>query len=272
MAWFKVDDGLHASRKFQSIPKRARFAAVGAWTIAGSWCADQLTDGFVPDYMLELWGVPPSAPSALVEAGLWGRESGGYLFCNWLEYQPRKADVDAEREASRERMRDLRAKRKQKKPQDDAEGGEVFGRTDSNGSENVRNPDPTRPDPVPKEVPKGTSTRKARGSRITDQWMPDQTLIQQMQAECPGVDLEAEHRIFIDYWIAQPGQKGVKTDWAATWRNWMRRKHADLMKRPPQQRATSKADNAWDFVNSLEEPDGTQRGGNGAGTHLELRQ
>lgn len=28
---------------------------------------------------------------------------------------------------------------------------------------------------------------------------------------------------FKDYWIAQPGQKGVKTDWDATWRNWVRR-------------------------------------------------
>ena len=28
---------------------------------------------------------------------------------------------------------------------------------------------------------------------------------------------------FRDYWIAQPGQKGVKTDWTATWRNWVRR-------------------------------------------------
>ena len=27
---------------------------------------------------------------------------------------------------------------------------------------------------------------------------------------------------FKDYWIAQPGQKGVKLDWDATWRNWVR--------------------------------------------------
>lgn len=27
---------------------------------------------------------------------------------------------------------------------------------------------------------------------------------------------------FADYWIAQPGQRGSKTDWKATWRNWMR--------------------------------------------------
>lgn len=28
---------------------------------------------------------------------------------------------------------------------------------------------------------------------------------------------------FRDYWIAQPGQKGVKADWAATWRTWVGR-------------------------------------------------
>jgi len=32
---------------------------------------------------------------------------------------------------------------------------------------------------------------------------------------------EAER--FRDYWIAKPGKDGVKLDWAATWRNWMRR-------------------------------------------------
>jgi hypothetical protein len=31
---------------------------------------------------------------------------------------------------------------------------------------------------------------------------------------------------FKDYWVAQPGQKGVKLDWEATWRNWVRRQSA----------------------------------------------
>lgn len=31
---------------------------------------------------------------------------------------------------------------------------------------------------------------------------------------------------FCDYWPAQPGVKGVKTDWFATWRNWVRRSHS----------------------------------------------
>ena len=27
---------------------------------------------------------------------------------------------------------------------------------------------------------------------------------------------------FQDYWLSVPGQKGVKKDWLATWRNWCR--------------------------------------------------
>jgi hypothetical protein len=107
--------------------------------------------------MLTEWGAPPAAPDALVDAGLWERASDGYVFYNWHEYQPSKQDVDAERAASRERMRDLRAKRKNRKPLEQAEEGDVFGRTVPNGSESVRNPDPTRPDPTPIEEPKGSS-------------------------------------------------------------------------------------------------------------------
>jgi len=157
VAWFKIDDGFHSSRKLLKIPKRTRFAAVGLWTVAGSWAADQLTDGNVPDYMIGVFGAPPAAPDALVDSGLWQRTSDGYVFYNWHEYQPSKQDVDAERAASRERMRDLRARRKQRKPLEQAEEVDVFGRTVPNSSENVRNPDPTRPDPTPKEEAKASS-------------------------------------------------------------------------------------------------------------------
>lgn len=242
MAWFKVDDGLHSSRKLMSIPKRARFAAIGLWTVAGSWAADELTDGHVPEYMVSSWGAPPSAPAALVGAGLWEHVSGGYLFCNWHEYQPSKQDVDAERAASRERMRELRARRKQGKPRKDAEEPEVFGRTVPNGSQSVRNPDPTRPDPSISNEIDERPPRK-RGTRLDPQWTPDRDLIVQMEIECPGVDLRNEHRVFVDYWVAQPGQKGVKTDWPATWRNWMRRKHGDIGRRKltPTERAQQTA-------------------------------
>jgi hypothetical protein len=37
-----------------------------------------------------------------------------------------------------------------------------------------------------------------------------------------SIDGKTEHEKFLDYWRAQPGAKGVKHDWVATWRNWMR--------------------------------------------------
>lgn len=36
-------------------------------------------------------------------------------------------------------------------------------------------------------------------------------------------EINTELQKFCDYWNAQPGQKGVKLDWPATWRNWVRR-------------------------------------------------
>jgi len=40
--------------------------------------------------------------------------------------------------------------------------------------------------------------------------------------ERPDIDVRQVAEQFKDYWIAQAGQKGVKLDWDATWRNWVR--------------------------------------------------
>jgi len=51
-----------------------------------------------------------------------------------------------------------------------------------------------------------------RATRLPDTWHP--------RAE-DGLD-NLELAKFRDYWKAVPGQKGVKLDWDATWRNWLR--------------------------------------------------
>ena len=71
------------------------------------------------------------------------------------------------------------------------------------------------------------SASTARGTRLPDGWMPKPETIQQMRDECPGVNLEAEHRRFMDYWADQPGAKGRKVRWDSTWRNWIRRANED---------------------------------------------
>ena len=226
MAWFKVDDGFHASRKLLKIGKRARFAAIGLWTVAGSWAADQLTDGHIPDSMLKEWGAPPAAPESLVDAGLWERTQDGYTFRNWHEYQPSKQDVDAERAASRERMRDLRAKRKQPKPLEQAEVGGVFGRTVPNGSESVRNPDPTHPDPTRPDPNKGeeadaSSRPRKRATRLNEDFTVTPEMRLWASTKAPDADLTTETEKFINYWVAKSGKDATKLDWNATWRNWI---------------------------------------------------
>ena len=49
-----------------------------------------------------------------------------------------------------------------------------------------------------------------------------------MREECPGVDLRREFAKFTDHWTAAPGSRGVKLDWTATWRNWIRKAYEDL--------------------------------------------
>jgi hypothetical protein len=85
MTWFKVDDNLAFHHKTVT----AGVSAMGLWVRAGSWCAQTLTDGFVPEHMV------PALPDGdaglagrLVEAGLWRRVKGGFAFHEWSDRQP----------------------------------------------------------------------------------------------------------------------------------------------------------------------------------------
>jgi hypothetical protein len=66
-----------------------------------------------------------------------------------------------------------------------------------------------------------TPTRK-KGTRLQPGWKPTKTTIQAMKTERPDINLQTEHRKFIDYWTAKTGRDATKLDWDATWRNWIR--------------------------------------------------
>lgn len=71
-----------------------------------------------------------------------------------------------------------------------------------------------------------------RGTRIEENWRPSDGTVEKIRAEFPGLNLESETVRFVDYWLAVPGQRGVKLDWDATWRNWMRRKGDEMPRNP----------------------------------------
>lgn len=134
MPWFKVDDGFHSHPKVL----RAGNAAVGLWTRCGSWCSDQLTDGFVPDEIARMYGTRKEV-ATLLDVGLWFRVDGGYVMHDFGDYNPTAEAVTALRAAAAERQRNARERAKSQRE----------SRRDSHVSHGSSHapPDPTRPDP-----------------------------------------------------------------------------------------------------------------------------
>ena len=81
-----------------------------------------------------------------------------------------------------------------------------------------------------KERESETKTEKSRtatrGSRLPANWVPNKELAEWSKAERPDLDLRKVLEEFRDYWTSVAGSKGVKLDWDATWRNWVRKQTA----------------------------------------------
>lgn len=66
-------------------------------------------------------------------------------------------------------------------------------------------------------------TRAARGTRLPDGWQPDQALADWTRAHAPAAANALEVERFRDYWQSLSGQRAIRANWAATWRNWARK-------------------------------------------------
>jgi hypothetical protein len=230
MPWFKVDDGFHAHRKVAKLGHDDS-DAITLWTLAGSWSADQLTDGWVPEYVAaRLDRDYERRAAALVRVGLWeeAEQDGekGWQFHGWSEpgRNLTAEQVNAERAATAERQRRFRNKVK---------GTEERNAVTNTSVTDPRNAPVTDPLPFPslptEEVLRTSSSasrkRSApaakRGTRIPD----DFHLTDDMRAwglkNAPAVNGERETLKFINYYRSAPGHRGVRIDWDRTWQNWI---------------------------------------------------
>jgi hypothetical protein len=85
-------------------------------------------------------------------------------------------------------------------------------------------------DQVTDKVEKRTSKTK-RATRVPDDFIVSDSLREWAMEKHPDVDLDDETESFLDHFRSVGGSKASKTDWDATWRNWIRR--SKTFNRPP---------------------------------------
>lgn len=105
MAWLRIDDRVRTHPKVvQAGPDAAWF-----WFCGICYCREHLTDGFIPKAMLAslVPGVGLSAArkhaATLMRFVLWHETEGGYRVHDFLDWNPSRADVEADREWDRRR-------------------------------------------------------------------------------------------------------------------------------------------------------------------------
>ena len=104
MTWFKVDDKLFGHPKARAAGNRA----MGLWVMAGAWSSAYVTDGYVPAAFVRDHRHGDIDAAVLVDVGLWHEVDGGWMFHDWEQSNPTRAQVEADREARRKRMQKWR--------------------------------------------------------------------------------------------------------------------------------------------------------------------
>lgn len=71
-----------------------------------------------------------------------------------------------------------------------------------------------------------TVLKPQRGSRLATNWVLPDEWEYWANKERPDLNARQVADQFKDFWCAKPGKDGVKLDWQATWRNWVRNQKA----------------------------------------------
>lgn len=156
MSWFRIDDNFDNHPKVLAIPRgAARLRAVGLWTEVGTWCARQLTDGLFPPSMVDEKGGSRADLRWLLQVDLWhalgqgcGTETcpagvpGQHRMHDYLDWNPSREKVQAERTAAADRQRRARDRARQTRTSRDRHG---VTHAEVQAPSRSPRPDPTRP-------------------------------------------------------------------------------------------------------------------------------
>ncbi|TDS73419.1 hypothetical protein [Comamonas sp. JUb58] len=105
------------------------------------------------------------------------------------------------------------------------------------------NPSPTVQEPFlnqeqeqeqEQEQSNAPSPKSPRGTALRADWILPNDWKTWATKERGDLDVEVVADSFRDYWVAKPGKDGRKSDWQATWRNWVRNQRGGGQPRKPQ--------------------------------------
>ena len=109
-----------------------------------------------------------------------------------------------------------------------------FSETDSVSDSHSEQEPTDNPNQTPdtRSPPSLRSGGGARATRLPPNWEPDgEGWVWAVNELGSGERMGRELAKFRDYWVAKPGKDGTKLDWAATWRNWVRKAGEDAQSR-----------------------------------------
>lgn len=155
MPWVKLDDQIMRNPKVRAVSRDAF-----ALHVAGlCYAATALTDGRIPDRDLPLVAAEALAPEAsageLGEVGIWDRTDDGWQIHDYLDYQPSRDDVLAERQKARDRKRAQRDRDRARQPRHD--GSHAVTPNGSHGARSGGSPPPPVPSRPVLEIPPSIS-------------------------------------------------------------------------------------------------------------------
>lgn len=170
MAWVRLDDHFDENTKLQA----AGPLGVALWTCSLAYCNRNLTDGFIPKSkahtLLDFDGLAmvdgmhgeditgAMIAKKLVDVGLYEVVEGGYIVHDYLDYQPSKAEIEAQRQhVSEERSKAGQAGAKSRW---DGKNGKAIANGLANDMPNACQSDGPKPNPNPKPNPTPNTERE----------------------------------------------------------------------------------------------------------------
>jgi hypothetical protein len=218
--YVRIHDGMPDHPKVDGLSDAAFRLLVTMWC----WCSRHLTDGKIPVATWEKRG-KEKVRAELVAAGLVDLVDDGSVYMHdYTDHQRTAEEVKQLREARREagRMGGIAKAKKVANAKASAKANAV-----ANGKQTGSKPMPetetdtellTNVSSLGARIPRSNG----RATRIPDPWivddaMKDWALERGMQPQWVMKHTER----FVNYWTAKAGKDGTKTDWRATWRNWL---------------------------------------------------